>query len=199
MAELLFPLFLKLHGRRVLVVGGGPVAAGKAATLVAAGADVFVVAPEICGALERLPVEIARRRFATADLDGVWLVVTAASGGVNRAVSEAAAARRIFVNAVDDPEPATAYAASVITRGAITVAISTSGQAPALAALLRTAIDAWLPEDLEGWLTEAVRQREEWKHNAVPLDERRGQLLDRLNAVYRDRAVHTTGSPERAS
>jgi uroporphyrin-III C-methyltransferase/precorrin-2 dehydrogenase/sirohydrochlorin ferrochelatase len=184
----LFPIFLKLEGRRVLVVGGGPMAASKAASLVAAGADVAVVAPETCEAIQQLPVAIARRPFRDSDLAGAWLVVAAAPPDVNRAVTEAASARCLFVNAVDDPAHATAYAGGIVTRGSVTVAISTSGRAPALAGLLREAIDHWLPPDLGEWVADAVRQREEWKRDGVPMESRRGQLLERLNELYRQRA-----------
>lgn len=187
MSESLYPIFLKLEGRRVLVVGGGPMAASKAASLVAAGADVSVVAPETCDALQQLPVAIARRPFRESDLDGAWLVVAAAPPDVNRAVTDAASARCLFVNAVDDPAHATAYAGGVVKRGQVTIAISTSGQAPALAGLLREAIDHWLPADLDTWVADAVRQREEWKRDGVPMEARRGQLLERLNELYRAR------------
>ena len=197
MTESLFPIFLKLRGRRVLVVGGGPVAATKATSLVAAGADVSVVAPEVCDAIQALRVTIARRPFRSSDLDGAWLVIAAGPPAVNRQVTEAASARAVFVNAVDDPAHATAYAASIVARGPVTVAISTSGQAPALAALLREAIDDWLPVNLDEWVKEAVRQREEWKRDGVPMEARRGHLLERLNAVHRKRADLQVGPDER--
>src|SRR5438874_1905348 len=129
MSDMLFPIFLKLTRRRVLVVGGGPMAVAKAASLVAAGADVTVVAPEVCDDLQKLPVAVVRRSFRESDLNDAWLVVAAAPPDVNRAVTDAATVRSLFVNAVDDPAHATAYAASVVTRGPVTVAISTSGQA----------------------------------------------------------------------
>src|SRR5689334_1610984 len=102
MPELL-PLFLKLSGRRVLLVGGGPVAASKLQQLLTAGADVLVVAPEVAVSIERADVRIKRRAFEPRDLDGVWLVVAAATPAVNRDVAAEAEQRRIFVNAVDDP------------------------------------------------------------------------------------------------
>jgi uroporphyrin-III C-methyltransferase / precorrin-2 dehydrogenase / sirohydrochlorin ferrochelatase len=185
----LFPIFLKLEGRRVLVVGGGPMAASKAASLVAAGADVSVVAPDVCDAIQQLPVAVTRRAFRESDLAGAWFVVAAAPPEVNRVVTEAATVRCLFVNAVDDPAHATAYTGGVVKRGPVTIAISTSGQAPALAGLLREAVDNWLPPDLEVWVADAVRQREEWKRDGVPMEARRGQLLERLIELYRARAV----------
>jgi siroheme synthase-like protein len=186
-AESLFPIFLKLQSRPVLVVGGGVVATGKVEKLVSAGAHVTVVAPKICKAIMKLPVTIEKREFVESDLDGVWFVVAAAPPEVNQIVSVAGGARRVFVNAVDDPENASAYAASVISRGPIMLAISTSGLAPALSALLREALDSMLPVDLEMWLEESVRERSVWQEHGVPMEDRRERLLARLNEIYQKR------------
>jgi uroporphyrin-III C-methyltransferase/precorrin-2 dehydrogenase/sirohydrochlorin ferrochelatase len=178
------PVFLKLRGRRVLVVGGGPVAAGKIAGLVAAGATVDVVAPEIRAEIEASGVAIERRAFRESDIDGAWYVVAAASPDVNRAVQAACEVRRVFVNAVDDPQNASAYLGGVVRRGDVTIAISTEGRAPALAGLLREALDAWLPGDLDEWMTAADEARRQWKAQDVPMPERRPRLLQVLNRLY---------------
>ncbi len=182
--ELPYPLFLKLSGRRVLVVGGGPMADSKTASLLEAGADVTVVAPRLCTGLAARPVQIRRRRFRATDLDGMWLVVAAAPPAVNRRVARLAEARRLFVNAVDDPSHASAYAASVLRRSGVTVAISTNGEAPALARLLREGIEEVIPEDLEQWMTHARALRGSWKGQSVPIDRRRHLLLDAINRLY---------------
>jgi siroheme synthase-like protein len=183
MTELL-PLFLTLTGRRVLLVGGGPVAAAKLRQLLAVGADVHVVAPRVDAEIERAGVTIARRRFEPADLDETWLVVAAATPEANREVAAAADARRIFVNAVDDPSNATAFLGGVVRRGGVTIAISTSGDAPALAGLLREAFDAVLPAELESWVDQARRERAVWRRTLVPMGKRRPLLLEALNALY---------------
>jgi siroheme synthase-like protein len=185
MADLL-PLFLNLTGRPVLLVGGGPVAASKLAQLVAAGASVRVVAPEVREEISSyLPhITIARRAFAPADLDGVWLVVAAATPEVNRQVGEAAEKQRLFVNAVDDPANATAYLSGVVRRDGVTLAISTSGDAPALTALLREGLDAILPRDLAAWLDQARLERVVWRKEGVPMPDRKPRLLRALNALY---------------
>jgi uroporphyrin-III C-methyltransferase/precorrin-2 dehydrogenase/sirohydrochlorin ferrochelatase len=179
-----FPLFLKLHGRRVLVVGAGPVAASKLAGLLAAGASVTVVAPEVCAPVREAGVPIEQRGFADADLDDVWYVVAAATPAVNARVARAAEHRRIFVNAVDDPPNATAYLGGVVRRAGVTVAVSTAGQAPALAGLLREGIDALLPADLDRWIETAREARRDWKDRGVPMEARRPLLLQALNAIY---------------
>ena len=183
----LFPVFLKLTGRTVVVVGAGSVAAAKLSALVEAGAEVRVVAPEIGSNIERLGVSIVRRAFQPDDLDGAWLVVAAATPDVNRQVADAANARRVFVNAVDDPANASAYLGGVVRRGGVTFAISTDGRAPALAGLLREGLDAVLPaSDLERWMSDAETLRDRWRADGVPMDARRPLLLKALIRRYAD-------------
>src|SRR4051794_7689332 len=99
--SMLLPLFLNLAGRRVVLVGAGPVAAAKLQQLLAARAAVCVVAPQVTAAIDEAVAggapgcTIVRREFAPADLDGAWLVVAAATPEVNRAVAQAAEERRL--------------------------------------------------------------------------------------------------------
>lgn len=182
-AAKVYPVFLRLEGERVLVVGGGAVAAGKLDGLLAAGAHPTLVAPTISPACQRDGVERIEREFVERDLDGVRFVVAAATPEVNRAVAAAAAPRNLFVNAVDDTASASAYLGGVIRRGDVTVAISTGGAAPALTGLLREALDAALPEELDAWLEVARAYRANWKHNATPIALRRAHLLEALIAA----------------
>jgi uroporphyrin-III C-methyltransferase/precorrin-2 dehydrogenase/sirohydrochlorin ferrochelatase len=183
-APALMPVFLKLAGRKVLVVGGGPVAESKLEPLLAARADVTVVAPEVAAGIERRPVRIVRRAFRAEDVDGAWLVVAAAPPEVNRAVREAGEARRVFVNAVDDPAAGSAYLGGVLRRGGVTIAVSTEGRAPALAGLIREGLEAALPEDVSDWVETASALRREQKRSGVPMGERRPLLLRALNRLY---------------
>lgn len=186
----LYPAFLKLSGRAVLLVGGGRVAAGKLRGLLEAGAQVTVVAPSISEELWQPGVRLLRRRFESRDLDGCWFVVSAAPAEVNRTVAEAAHARRVFVNAVDDLASASVYLGGVVRRGGATVAISTGGRAPALAGLLREALERLLPEDLGDWVASAERLRARWRTEGVPMQARRPLLLRALDEIYgaRERA-----------
>src|SRR5580693_740260 len=180
----LLPLFVDLAGRRVLLVGAGRVAAAKLGQLLAARADVRVVALDVCEEIERAGVPVERRAFEAADLDGVWLVVAAATPDANREVAAVAEVRRVFVNAVDDPANATAFLSGVIRRDGVTLAISTGGAAPGLTALLREGLDAVLPHDLGAWMSEARRQRASWRRDRVPMAGRRPLLLEALNRLY---------------
>jgi len=183
----MYPAFLRLTGRKVVLVGGGRVAAGKLHGLIAEGANVTVVAPEIRPELEQLGVTLERRRFEATDLDGAWYVIAAAPPEVNRQVLVAAERRQLFVNAVDDPPNATAYAGGVVRRDGVTIAISTDGRAPALAGLLREALDAWLPGDLDEWMSAADEARRSWKQDGVAVERRRPLLLETLNRLYEER------------
>jgi uroporphyrin-III C-methyltransferase/precorrin-2 dehydrogenase/sirohydrochlorin ferrochelatase len=180
----LLPLFVKLAGREVVVVGGGAMAAVRVRQLAEAGARITVVAPQVREDAARHASSVYRRPFHAADLDGAWFAVAAATPDVNAAVAAAAEERRILVNAVDDPDRATAYTAGVITRGDATVAISTGGRAPALAGLLREVVDDLLPPDVATWIDVAEAERPAWKRDRVPLGERRPLLLRRLNELY---------------
>jgi siroheme synthase-like protein len=105
-------------------------------------------------------------------------------------VTLAAEGRRIFVNAVDDPPNATAFLSGVVRRDGVTVAISTSGDAPGLTGLLREALDAVLPQDLDEWMKVAREERAKWRRDGVPMEQRRPLLLDALNEIYGSHAEH---------
>jgi len=179
-----FPIFLKLRGREALLVGGDAVAAGKLESLLLSEARVTVVAPRIRPELERDGVRLLRRAFEPDDLDGKWLAIAAAPAQVNRQVAAAAEERRVFVNAVDDPGAASAFLGGVVRRDGVTLAISTEGRAPALAGLLREAIDSVLPDELGDWLDLAERLRVRWREEGVPIGERRPLLLRALQERF---------------
>lgn len=193
---LCYPVFLKLAGRRVLVVGGGPMAASKLEGLLQAGARITLVSPQVVPAIDALAapdapeaprITLHRRPFVIDDLDDACYVVAAATPDVNRLVAREAEARRLFVNAVDDPSNASVYLGGVVRRAGVTLAISTDGQAPALAGLLREGLDALLPADLDRWSAAAHRARVQWKAAAVPMEQRRPRLLQALVELYAQR------------
>lgn len=159
-------------------------AAGKLQGLLEAKALVTVVAPETVPAILDAPVDIERRPFEPRDLDGVCFVVAAAPPEVNRQVATAAHGRGVLVNAVDDVENASAYAGAVFRRAGVTVALSTDGAAPALAGLLREALEDVLPADLDAWMTCARDARQRWLAEGVPMEQRRPLLLEALVRLY---------------
>jgi siroheme synthase-like protein len=176
----LYPLFLKLEGRAVLVVGAGPVAEGKITGLLAARACVRVVAPAATEAVRRLAregrIEWHQRSFEEGDVDGSWLVVAATSDpDAQRLVATVGYSRRAFVVAVDDPENASAYSGAVVERHPFLVAISSSGATPALARLVREIIEQLLPG--EEWVLHAKRLRAKWRTDGTPMSDRFGELV----------------------
>lgn len=184
-SKALFPLFLSLEGRRVVVVGGGEVGARKVRELLDARAIVTVIDPSSSSDLETLAadpnVTLHRRPFAASDLDDAWLVVAATNDAtINASVADAAHARRIFCNAVDDPANASAFFASLLRRPPLTVAISTDGEAPALARLLREVIESVLPE--EEWIERARALRARWRARKTPMRSRFGELVRAIAA-----------------
>jgi len=179
-----YPVFLRFQGRLAVLVGGGRVAAGKLSGLIAAGARVRLVAPEVRPELELPDVDIRRRAFRPEDLDGAFFVVAAAPAEVNRQVLEAADARGLFVNAVDDAKAASAFLGGVVRKGGVTVAVATDGRAPALAGLLREALERVLPDEVGSWVEVGERVRAGWRATGIPMGERRPLLLRALLDLY---------------
>ncbi len=150
-----FPIFVDLNDTPCLVVGGGVVAARKAAQLVGAGARVRVVACRIGGVIgamaNRGMLEASARGFDGSELDGTRLVVAATDDReLNRSVAEEARQRAIPVNVVDDPELCSFIMPAIVDRSPLIVAIGTSGAAPVLARTVKTKIEAILPARLGG-------------------------------------------------
>jgi siroheme synthase-like protein len=153
----LFPIFVKLQERLVVVIGGGEIAQQKLNGLLHAGARVRVVAPEVNGAVAELirtgKIEWVKRRFVGEDLHGATLVIAATSApGVNASVFRDAEARGILCNAVDDIENCRFYYGSIVQRGDLQIAISTNGKSPALAQRLRQELEEQFGPEYEVWL-----------------------------------------------
>ena len=129
-----FPIFAKLQGRKVLIVGGGEAAAAKLRLLQAAGADCTIIESD----------------FATSDIAGHDLVFSATEHlERDTVVSEAARAARVLVNVVDRPELSDFIMPAVVDRGDVVIGISTNGASPVLARKVRAAIEDALPQRLD--------------------------------------------------
>jgi precorrin-2 dehydrogenase/sirohydrochlorin ferrochelatase len=137
----LFPIFVKLQGRPVLLVGAGPVAESKVGGLISAGARVTVVAPQATPRIRELAREATinwrQREFEPSDLEGVALVVAAVPAHIATRLYHEARSRNILVNSVDDPDNCDFYYPAVVDRGDLQIAISTAGHSPALAQRIR--------------------------------------------------------------
>ena len=153
----LFPIFVKLEGRRVVVVGGGEIAAGKIDSLLQASATVLIVSPALNSQLAALvkenKIEWREKEFAPEDLQDAFLVIAATSvPSVNEAVYRAAEERGLLCNAVDDIGNCHFYYGAVVQRGDLQIAISTNGKSPALAQRLRKELEEQFGPEYEGWI-----------------------------------------------
>lgn len=156
------PINFDIRGRACLVAGGGEVAARKAGLLRRAGGRVIVVAPELCPALDTLlaagEIELRRKRFEPADLDGCVLAIAATDDeAVNHALADAANARHIPVNVADQPALCTFILPSIVDRSPLLIAVSSGGASPVLARTLRARIETLVPNQ-SGRLAELVRR-----------------------------------------
>jgi precorrin-2 dehydrogenase/sirohydrochlorin ferrochelatase len=161
-----YPANLLVRGRRVVVVGGGRIAARKIEPLLEAGALVEVVSPEV-GAEVRAWADAGRlvlheRAFRAGDLEGAWLALTATDDPVvNTAVHAAGEAGRVWVNSADDPANCSFTLMSVIRRGDLVVSVGTGGRSPALAAQLRRRLEEEIGPEYETLLDLLADAREE--------------------------------------
>jgi precorrin-2 dehydrogenase len=147
-----YPIFVELEGRPVLVVGGGNVAEGKVQGLLAAGANVTVVAPQLTPVLTDLlaasRIRHMPREYQSSDLDGAAICMVATDdGAINAQVASDCRERGLWVNAADDPAYFDFILPAVVRSGQIVVAASTGGASPAMARRLREELTAFLDED----------------------------------------------------
>ena len=157
-----YPVSLNVSGHPCLVVGGGPVALRKVQGLVSCGAVVIVVAPSVCPELAALAgsagVSVERRTYATGDVAGFRLVISATGDPeVDGAVFAEAEAAGVWVNSADDPDHCTFIVPSVHREGRVTVAVSSGGASPALSRWVRQRIAAERGEGL-GELAELLSE-----------------------------------------
>ena len=162
---MLLPVAIDIAGRRVLVVGGGSVAARKVASLLECGALVTVLAPEL-GADFSAPIEHLARSYHPGDGAGFALIFAATNRrDVNALVASEARAQGSWCNIADDPQVSDFHTTSVVRRGEITVGISTQGVSPVLARHVREQIEATLGEEY-AVLIELVSQL------SIPINQR---------------------------
>jgi precorrin-2 dehydrogenase / sirohydrochlorin ferrochelatase len=184
----LFPAFLKIEGRRCLVVGAGPVAEEKIVGLLEARATVIVVAPKATERIQQLAaskkIKYQPRKFRPADLRDVFLAVAATSSpALHAKIFAEARRRRVLCNVVDDPEHCDFYYGSVVRRGSLQIAISTEGHSPALAQRLRKHLESEFGDEYAAWLEELGAIRKRLFAAKMPA-QRRKELLHRLASEF---------------
>jgi precorrin-2 dehydrogenase/sirohydrochlorin ferrochelatase len=184
-----FPINFAVAGRRVVVVGGGRVAARKAEALLECGAEVIIISPEICADLEALagPV-LVRRDYRTGDLEGACLVISATdSEAVNAQVWEDANLLNLPVNVVDQPERCTFTVPAVMRQGDLMIAISTDGISPSLSGRIRRRLEHQFGSDYADHLALLRHMRDQVKASPLALDQRSALLKQFSDDRFRDR------------
>jgi len=179
-----YPVSLNIGGRKCVVVGGGEVALRKVKVLLEHGADVEVISPDLCPELARLAEsgEISTRNHAyeTGDLASAFLSIVATDDAeINRQVAKEARSKAIMVNVVDDAENSDFILPSYLRRDGLTIAVSTSGQSPALARRIRTRLEEEIT-DQYGTLTRLIAEvRAETKREGIKIaDDHWQEALD---------------------
>ncbi len=172
-----FPVFLDLRNRKVLVVGGGKVATRKVKNLLPFTQNITIVSPKVTKELKELIDDYGlrwlRRRFRTLDLRNAGLVIVAVDDlKLQRRVFRLCEKRGILCNAVDSPEFCNFIFPSIIKRGDLILALSTSGKVPALSRALRERLEEFIPENVEEILKELESLR-----SSLPKGEKRQRLL----------------------
>jgi precorrin-2 dehydrogenase/sirohydrochlorin ferrochelatase len=180
----LYPIFLKLEGRKVLIVGGGKVAEEKIYAVLRSATDVTVVAPEVSPQIQawvdRGLVRHVAREYQPGMAKEYFLVIAGTdSQDVNRLVYREAAEAGVLCNAVDDPAFCDFYAPSIVSRGEFQIAISTGGNSPALAQKVRKELEQEFGPEYGPWIGWLGRMRE-GIIRALPRSRRRTELLHLL-------------------
>ena len=190
----LFPIFLKLEGRRCLVAGAGNIATPKIRSLLDSGAEVRVVAPKASLEVTELAgkelIIWEQRTFEVNDLEGKFLVIAATpSAEANGLIFREATKRKILCNSVDDPENCDFFYPAVVRRGNFQLAISTAGHSPALAQRLRKQFESEFGSEYETWVEGLGRARKELFERDMDSETRR-QLLHQLASREAYEAAH---------
>ncbi len=191
----LFPIFLKLEGRRCLVVGAGNIAESKIRSLLESEANVRVVAPEASHAIAGLAsaglIAWEQRSFEAKDLDDTFLVIAATSvTSLNQSIFAEAQARGVLCNAVDDPERCDFYYGAVVRRGDLQIAISTAGHSPALAQRLRRQLEAQFGPEYSEWVEQLGSVRKQLFASEIDPEARRN-LLHKIASQHAFDELHS--------
>jgi precorrin-2 dehydrogenase/sirohydrochlorin ferrochelatase len=203
----LFPMFMKLEGKRCLVVGAGRIGEPKIASLLDTGARVRVVAQEASPAVQEWAragkVTLALRAYTDQDIEGVFLAVVAtASRSLNASIYREAQLRGVLCNVVDDPAYCDFYYGAVVRRGDLQIAISTNGQSPALAQRIRQQLERQFGPRYAHWVAELGETRKLVMASDLDAERKRDLLLSLANrealyAVLREEKAESADEPAR--
>ncbi|MCS6926983.1 MAG: bifunctional precorrin-2 dehydrogenase/sirohydrochlorin ferrochelatase [Candidatus Binatia bacterium] len=176
-----YPLFLDLRGRPCLVIGGGAVAERKVAALLQAGGQVTVVSPTLTPQLHRWreagAIVVHQRSYRPGDLQDFVLIFAATDDAeLHRRIAHEAATRGALLNVVDQPALCSFIVPAVVSRGDLTIAVSTAGTSPALAGKIRRVLEQQFGPEYEWTLRLLARVREWMQTHGMPAAARRRLL-----------------------
>ena len=179
-----FPMFLKLEGRRCLVVGAGTIAEGKIGGLIADDAQIRVIAPEATTQVQTWAgegkIDWERRRFQPSDLEGTFLVVAATSStAVHEEIYAEARQRGVLCNIVDVPHLCDFFYPAIVRRGSLQIAISTAGESPALSQRLRKELEQQFGPEYGAWVAAIGEARAELATRDLTAEDRK-EILHEL-------------------
>ncbi len=183
----LYPIFINIENRLAVIAGGGKVALRKVKDLLESGARIKIISPDIHKDIEELKklnpdsIEIIRRKYQKGDLEGAFLVFAATGDpDVNKSIFTEAEEKKILINAADDPDNCSFYVPSMMRRGDLIAAISTSGASPAMSAKLKAAFEKSLPGNIEMILSSMREARTILKSMENLTHTERGMILKKI-------------------
>jgi precorrin-2 dehydrogenase/sirohydrochlorin ferrochelatase len=183
----LYPIFASLKDKTAVIIGGGKVALRKLGGLLDSGAKVKIISPEhieeIVSLQQKYPssIEIIKKEYEEGDLEKAYIAFAATGDpGVNKAVFQEAARKNILINSADDPENCSFYVPSMAHRGNLTIAVSTAGDSPAMAAGLIRKFENSIPENIEDVLSALRDARQILKKMNKLTSGNRGNILKKI-------------------
>ena len=179
-----YPIFLDLKNKKCVVIGGGSVAERKAVTLLSCDADVWVISPEVTskliGLAKKKKLRYIKKRYEDKDIKDAFLVVAATNNReANKAVFAAANKYKCLLNIVDKPDDSNFIVPSLISRGDLTIAVSTGGKSPAFAKRIRKELEQKYGKEYSAFLKAMGKVRERLLKN-VSSEKARRQVFNKL-------------------
>ncbi|HEY9529413.1 MAG TPA: bifunctional precorrin-2 dehydrogenase/sirohydrochlorin ferrochelatase [Anaerolineales bacterium] len=198
-----YPVYIELRDQPCVVIGGGKIAEGKVEGLLAAQANVTVISPNLTAHLRELVEEkkitYLARAYQPGDLTGAFMVICATDQAeINHQVWQEASANRQLVNVVDDTPRCNFIAPSILRKGDLTIAISTSGKAPALAVRLKERLQRELGPEYERFLELAGDLREPLARHIPDFETRKALWYELVDSEILDVLARGDESAARA-
>jgi precorrin-2 dehydrogenase/sirohydrochlorin ferrochelatase len=193
-----YPVFLNLEGKRCIVIGGGEVAERKTLGLLNYGAKVRIISPNLTHDLAKLKsqglIEHLERTYREGDLKGAFLIFAATSNmDVNQRIFEES--QDMLVNVVDVPDLCSFVVPSIAQRGALQIAVSTSGVSPALSKTIREELEGLYHEDTGEFLAFLSQVRKKLKESTLPR-EKKTLILKKIGGIDTLKILRKSGISE---